>query len=137
MALSHLFLLIKSHHPCILILVETCVDSSYVDRIVAKSNMTHSMVAEAQGFSKGIWILWNSNCIQIKPVAIDNQIITVVVCNNKSKLWLLSTIYASPIPAKRQRLREYLIQLGRLVNFPWLETEDFNQVTHASEKNGG
>lgn len=61
----------------------------------------------------------------------------VFIWIDNSPPWLLSTVYESPMATYRQHLWEYLLQLGNLVDIPWLMLGDFNQILHPSEKKGG
>lgn len=105
--------------------------------IVAKTRFNASIVFEAQGFSGGIWILWDKAILGLDLISVDDQIINTLVYSPQRKPWLLSAIYVSPNPLFQQHLWYYLGNLGVVVNLSWLLLGDFNQVSENSEKRGG
>lgn len=80
-AFRHLLLLVRRYNPDILILEETRLASNYIDKIIAKTRLNASIVSEAHGFSRDIWILWDKNNLELDLVSLDDQIINMVVCS--------------------------------------------------------
>lgn len=78
-SISHLFELINSVHPDILILMETRVHSSFVLSFISSSVFTHFAATETIGFSGGIWLLWNSSVGDLEVLAVDDQIVSALV----------------------------------------------------------
>lgn len=56
------------------------------------------MCVEAQGFVGGIWILWDASVVDLEVVAMDAQVITIIIFHQCKVEWVLSVIYASPNP---------------------------------------
>lgn len=83
-ALRHL-LLVRSNNPDILILEEPRVHSKFIARITASTRFNAHIVIEANGFSGGIWILWDDSCVHLELVLLDDQIINVVVWSNNHR----------------------------------------------------
>lgn len=134
--LRHLFLLVRKYSCSILVLLETRVNSSYINSNLAKSCFTYFIVSEAIGFSGGIWVLWNSLDVQVEAIFVDPQVINCLVSHNTQHPWLLSILYATPNSVWHTCLWEYLARLGEGLKFPWLLTGDFNQITDSHEKRG-
>lgn len=61
----------RSHKPDILILEETRVPSTLIDKITAKTYFNAKMVTEATGFSGGIWILWYASNLRLELLSLD------------------------------------------------------------------
>lgn len=135
--LRHLRDLLTVHKPDILILLETRCVTDVVQEIFKFSALTDSIVSEAHGFAGGIWILWNRDKLHLEPLAVHDQIVSVLVRSVVCLIWVLSAIYASPNPFFREELWQYILQLGPLITLPWLLLGDFNQVLSGSEKKGG
>lgn len=76
--------------------METRCSSTVIAEIFKISMFNQSIVSEAVGFSGGIWILWDSRCLQLESLAIHAQIVTVLICQARNVIWVLSAIYASP-----------------------------------------
>lgn len=76
----------RMHDPCVVILVELKVSSIAARSFIRWSRLNQVLVAEAQVFSRGIWVLWDDQRIHVEKLAIHNQIITVVVMENNQFL---------------------------------------------------
>lgn len=74
---------------------ETQCPSSGINKLCSSLNFTHNLVAEAMGFSGGLWIMWNDSKVQLEEVSIDAQIINVLVHFGNQRPWLLSAIASS------------------------------------------
>ena len=79
------------------------------------------------GYSGGLWLLWNSDKMDIQSLANTEQEIHVEVKVRSSNLnWVLSAIYASPKNEERKILWENLAKVAELHNLPWVMAGDFN-----------
>ncbi|KAK9938788.1 hypothetical protein M0R45_015509 [Rubus argutus] len=92
---------------------------------------------EATGFSGGIWLLWNENKVHVDFVDSNVQSITVKIALPGKPTWLFSAIYASPTPAVRSTLWNYLDNLILSHDLPWMLMGDFNELVSSSDKNCG
>jgi hypothetical protein len=54
------------------------------------------LVAEARGFSGGIWIMWNNLDIKVQLIKTDFHFLHVQVKEKDMEPWLLTVVYASP-----------------------------------------
>lgn len=64
-ALQHLLMSLRTHVPNILILCETQVPSTTIQRILNKSHLDKFIVSEVLGFIGGIWMLWNNSTVDV------------------------------------------------------------------------
>ncbi|KAM1885493.1 hypothetical protein ACFX14_038166 [Malus domestica] len=92
-------------------------------------------VVDANGFSGGVWHLWNNEVVKLTVVACSSQTIIAVVMDGQTQ-WMLTMVYASPCPHVRSHLWPYLDGVSATSNMPWLIAGDFNELIHSSEKKG-
>ena len=85
-----------------------------------------------------LWLLWNSNKVEVEALANTEQEIhvEVKVCTFNST-WLFSAIYTSPKSKERQVLCSNLSKVAELHNKPWIMTGDFNEPLVEGAKFGG
>lgn len=120
----------------VLCIVEPRISGKRAQNIIKSLNFEKSYIVEAQGFSGGMWLLWNDSVVSMEVLSHTSQTITVLM-NNKGGDWLLTFIYASPTPNTRKNLWKYLDDLGSLSNLPWVLMGDFNEICSSAEKKGG
>nr|POE77003.1 hypothetical protein CFP56_57529 [Quercus suber] len=92
--------------------------------------------SDANGFSGGIWILWNSDEITLDILSVTDQAIHafVQVCtSNPNSVWLFSAIYANPNLSTRIHLWEDLASFASCHFVPWLLAGDFNDILNDHE----
>lgn len=134
----HLQELIRSFKPTVLALLETKINSNLSAPYICKSSSFNKFVcAEAIGFAGGIWLFWDDTVIDLEVIAVDDQIITVIVRTLYRVDCVLSVVYASPVYMLRSSLWEYLEALGSVMTAPWLLIGDWNQVLVPADKSGG
>lgn len=67
-------------HLDIICLFETRNSGSRANKIIARIGMNKSFWVEANGFARGIWILWNAT-INVDTVCFTNQLVHLRVKN--------------------------------------------------------
>lgn len=77
------------------------------DHIIRNIGYSHSHRTEAAGFSGGIWMLWNDN-VEVFVLANNLQYVHAKVMKNNSLAFVVTAVYASPNPARRNVLWDYL-----------------------------
>ncbi|XVF13155.1 hypothetical protein REPUB_Repub08aG0183800 [Reevesia pubescens] len=135
--LSHVKELIRLHNVEILVVAEPRISGLAADKVIRKLRFNGHTKIDAIGFSGGIWILWKSTIGQVQVFDKFEQGITLFIDNGSGVKWVFSAIYASHSPSLRESLWNYLTNMDRLDNLPWLRMGDFNQVLASSEKQGG
>lgn len=88
---SVLFEFLRMHRPSsILALVEIKVHSSAVQIILEKTQFNCIIVAEANGFSRDIWVLWNDTNLKFEILSVYDEIITLAI---KMVIWSLRSFW--------------------------------------------
>ena len=81
-----------------------------------------------------MWILWDSNQLDITELASTEQEIHVIVNSSSKPPWLFSAIYANPQYVERRLLWEKLEFVASLHSMPWIVASDFNEVLMREDK---
>ena len=110
---------VNNHNPAILIIMETRVSGERAREITSRLPFDGVILTDTIGFSGGIWMLWDSDRVEVVPLSNTEQEIHVTVKVRSSNLsWLLSAIYASPRHVERQVLWNNLTEVAELHNMP-------------------
>lgn len=104
------------------------------DNRIKKLGFPHSVKTDAQGFSGGIWVMWNDSLGSISVLGLHPQIITLLVERQGEPAWIISAVYGSPNPTTRVELWEYIKQCSFFNNTPWILIGDFNQILSGEEQ---
>ena len=73
-------------------------------------------------------MLWNTNKVDILPLANTEQEIHIVVkVQNSNSNWLFTVVYASSRSVERHILWNNLMKVAELYNMPWIIAGDFNE----------
>lgn len=67
--------LVSMHHVSVLIILEPRISGEQANKVCRKLGFSDYFRVEAEGFSGGIWLLWNSNQIEVE--AYSSQLIHV------------------------------------------------------------
>lgn len=57
------------------------------------TSFLNSVRIETEGFSEGIWVLWNSNVINVKVISSSRQVINMLIQEDRDEEWLLSCLF--------------------------------------------
>lgn len=87
---------ISSYKPKILILLETWITSKKADSVIRRLGFHFNYRQEAEGFSGGIWLLWNDDSIKLSILLSHKQIVHASICSIFF-IGFISAIYRSPI----------------------------------------
>ena len=103
--------MVQKHNPAILVVMETHVGGNRVREITERLHFDGAIRSDAVGFASGIWVLWNSDRVNVAHLASTEQEIHFTVKVRISNvIWLFSTVYASPRYAERHILWNNLIK---------------------------
>ena len=128
--------LVRINKPSVLVLVETHISGDQAQKICDKIGFMGQQRVEAQGFSGGIWMLWDTNTVTITSYGSHSQHITVEVRKVGEDPWLFSAVYASPDSTLRKELWKELEKIKDDYSGPWLLAGDFNETMSMTERNG-
>ena len=86
-----------NHRPSIMVITETRVGGSRVEKIIDGLPFYGFITTNTIGYAGGLWILWRSEEAEVKLLTTTEQEIhaTVKVCASNLS-WLFTAIYASP-----------------------------------------
>lgn len=121
--------IVKMNNVDCLIICEPKVQFASAEKHLLQLGFTDYAVAEATGFSGGIWMLWKNGNFQVELIDSNFQSITVQVSWNGIQSWLLTGIYASPCKSSRRALWNYLAHLHAAVQLPWILIGDLMRLS--------
>ena len=135
---SHVRELVHNHNPAILVVMETRVGGDREREITDKLPFVNAYHTETIGYAGGLWMLWNSDRVNITPMSsTEQEIHAIVTVLNSHSNWLFTAVYASPRSAERHILWNNLIKVLELHNLPWVMAGDFNEPLTEKDKYGG
>nr|XP_023927086.1 uncharacterized protein LOC112038505 [Quercus suber] len=117
--------------------METKVCGDRAKRIVDRIHMDEAIIANSIGLSGGLWLLWDSNQVEVVELSSTEQEIHVSVSSPSKPHWLLSAVYGSPRFAERCLLWDNLNSVAESHSMPWVIAGDFNEVLMGDDKFGG
>ena len=97
----------RLHRPSIVVIMETRISSARANDLSFNLGFDSVCHSDVNGFSGGIWILWNSDETNLDILLVTDQAIQVCA-SNLDFVWLFSTIYVNPNLSTRLHLWEDL-----------------------------
>ena len=135
---GHIRNLVQEHNPAILVVMETKLGGDKAKEITDKMPFDGAIHTNTIGYSGGLWLLWNSDFVEVELLAKTEQEIHIEVQVRNSRLtWLFSTIYTSPRSEERSIFWDNLAKVVELHNLPWVMAGDFNEPLINEDKFGG
>ena len=135
---GHIRDLVQEHDPAILVVMETKLGGDRVKAITDRLPLDGAIHTDTIGYSGGLWLLWNSDIVEVELLAKTEQEIHAEVKVRTSRLtWLFLAIYASPRSEERCILWENPTKVAELHNLPWVMAGDFNEPLIDEDKFGG
>ena len=129
--------MVQKHNLVILVVRETHVGGNRAREITEMLPFDGIIRSNAVGFASGIWVLWNSNRVDVAHLASTEQEIHFTVKVRISNvIWLFSIVYASPRCAERHILWNNIMKVADLHNMPWVIAGDFNEPLVNDDKFG-
>ncbi|XP_028094913.1 uncharacterized protein LOC114294916 [Camellia sinensis] len=123
----------KIHRPSIIVLMETKIELSLMGSFFNKLGFTTSSHVDPVGRSVGIWVLWDPFKATVKALEVNAQVILAKIQRDNHADWVLSAVYAGPIPRNRELLWDNLESIADNMNLPWLVAGDFNDIAFWGE----
>ena len=99
---NHVRELARFHNPAILVIIETKLGGAHAKEIADRLPFDGAIHTETVGFTRGLWLLWNSDLVEVVHLENTEQEIHVevkVLATNLS--WIFSAVYASPRSIER------------------------------------
>lgn len=134
---SRILCLIRTHKTLLVCLVETRANSDRTDCFTKRIPRGWDWAATlADGYSKGILVLWHNSIGQVSLIAVSKQALHIIISTNPSNNFMVSVIYNSTRFRKQCFLWHELSKLTSL-RLPWIVLGDFNSILCKSEHRGG
>ncbi|XP_062009065.1 uncharacterized protein LOC133725714 [Rosa rugosa] len=129
--------LVRLHSIDILAICEPRVQFARASTTLNNLGFSDSRVMEAEGFSGGLWLLWNKNKVKVDFIDENFRSISIKITLTGKPAWMLTVVYASPNHTSRASLWSYFDNLAANNNLPWMLIGDFNELVSSVDKNGG
>ncbi|KAL7254135.1 hypothetical protein ACSBR1_008521 [Camellia fascicularis] len=126
--------LVAMHKPDLIVLMETKVDLSSIGMFFNSLGYTASSHVDPIGKSEGIWMLWNTNNVNVRVSEANSQMILATISKQNYPDWMLAAVYANPNPRIREELWDSLENIAPTNQLPWLLAGDFNDHASPEEK---
>lgn len=114
------------------IFLEPRISGATADAVCMKMGKDRWIRSEADGFSGGVWVLWNEGKTDLKLKYSDKFFLHIEAKTGGGKEWELMAVHARPNLSVQMFLWERLnaIAVRRL----WMLVGDFNCVLHDNER---
>ncbi|KAL7213994.1 hypothetical protein ACSBR1_026425 [Camellia fascicularis] len=126
--------LVRNHHPGIIILLEPKIPFSSKGNFFNNLGYTAASILDPVGRAGGIWMLWDTEQVNVRASVISNQVIQATIHKEDYEEWVISAVYASPNPSNREALWDNLEGTARTMDKPWLVSGDFNDFVSQDER---
>ncbi|KAK1318512.1 hypothetical protein QJS10_CPB04g00904 [Acorus calamus] len=127
---------IKAHKFSFVSLMETKLDIEGHQVLKRKLRFHNSSFLSAEG---RLCLFWNSALVDVSILEHSPQHIHCsIFCKQTSRIFFVTSVYASNLYAERLMLWKIITQISTKVNgSPWIVGGDYNEVRYSSEKFGG
>lgn len=122
----------RVYKPAVIVLVEPRIFGTMADEVCRKLGMDRWVRSEAEGFSGGIWCLWDENEIKVELRHARAYFIHLSVHFARGRRWEMTAVYAPPSSCKRRKFWEKIDEVK--IEDPWLTIGDFNCVLQDMER---
>ncbi|XP_075665271.1 uncharacterized protein LOC142634916 [Castanea sativa] len=121
-----------------MVVMETRIGGDRAKEVTDRLPFDGAIHTEMIGMAGGIWLLWNSDRVEVVHLANTEQEIHVEVKLLPSNLsWIFTAVYASSRCVERQILWGNLSKVAEFHNLPWVTAGDFNEPLVDGDKFGG
>lgn len=125
--------LLASFCPLIFVILEPRISAFEADDICRRLGKRDWVRSDADGFSGGIWVLWNRDEVSLRVVYVEKYFIHLIIDEGRRAAWELTAVYASPKHHLRPPIWE---RIGLIQHkYPWALIGDFNCTLADHERN--
>ncbi|KAG6420771.1 hypothetical protein SASPL_117310 [Salvia splendens] len=122
--------------PHIIVLLEPRISGKNADKSIRRIGYPNFHRMEANGFSGGIWLLWD-DFWHVEVLDTKNQFIHCRVWDERDMNFKFTAVYGHPSPSRRDILWQQLTDIQTASELPWVLLGDFNSIARGSERVGG
>lgn len=115
---------------------EPRISGGNADDACKKIGFANWVRVEANGFSGGIWVLWNET-LHVEVKYTNPQFILMQVKEGHEEPYWVSAVYVSPSKALRRKLWMELDATKCNIEAPWISIGDYNATINAEERSSG
>ncbi|KAI9120536.1 hypothetical protein K1719_007569 [Acacia pycnantha] len=126
---------LKSHYQLnFMAILETRCSKEMSEGRARQLSFPNMELMDCEGYSGGIWCLWDHNIYAISLLERHHQFIHLQVTGAAGSTWMITVVYASPSSGSRRTLWENLSRIALSCQGPWLVGGDFNGTLLFSER---
>lgn len=125
----------KRYKLDIVVILESRISGRQVNNVIKSWGFKNSCRMQAEGFSGGIWILWEMAELLVNVLVRDEQFLHCRI-GLGSEFMTFMAVYASPTEQRRSRIWEELFKISCDIHEPWLIAKDFNEIKSPLEQKG-
>ncbi|KAI9117634.1 hypothetical protein K1719_011800 [Acacia pycnantha] len=126
----------RRHKPELVVILEPRISGGQATKVIKSWGFNFSKRVEAEGFSGGIWLLWEVEGLTVDILRWEDQFIHCKVRLGSDTMFF-TAVYASPSEQKRGRIWSGLQNIANEMVEPWMIAGDFNEIKSPLEKKGG
>ena len=108
-----------------------------MEKVKDKCNMKHGLIVPSEGKCEGQALLWKEEITMEVQTYFQTHVDTLADGGAGIGWWHLTRFYGNSDTAKRLESWAKLQHLKGTLTLPWPPIGDFNEITRASEKEGG
>ena len=117
--LKHVSALVHNHNLAIMVVMETQIGGGREKQVTDRMPFDGAYHTETIGYAGGLWMLWNSDKVEVTLLSsIEQEIHAVVKVRNSNSSWMFTIVYASPRIVERHILWNNLAKVSDLHNMP-------------------
>ncbi|XP_028768574.1 uncharacterized protein LOC114726176 [Neltuma alba] len=117
-----------------LALVETRSDKQKTEKRIGGIGFHDYTFIEAEGYSEGIWCLWNAGVRKVEVIERHRQFLHLYLETSRLERYFFTVIYANPHVMNRRSLWGELHRIDSAMHDPWIIGGDFNATLFSSER---
>ncbi|KAI9114964.1 hypothetical protein K1719_013977 [Acacia pycnantha] len=125
----------KQYNLDVIVILEPRISGNQAKKCIKSWGFNHSCRMEAEGFSGGIWIVWERADLIVDTLVKDQHFIHCKLILGSESM-TFSAVYASPTENRRSRTWEDLYKISCDTSDPWLIAGDFNEIKSPLEQKG-
>lgn len=118
--------------PMLIILLEPKISGDEAAEVCKGAGMSHWIRSDVEGFSRGIWLLWNEEKFHLDLIHAHRFFVHVEVADEKGIKWLLTACMPVPDASIQKHMWESLDEMW--VEGPWMLVGDFNCILQGGER---
>ncbi|KAI9071004.1 hypothetical protein K1719_047036 [Acacia pycnantha] len=126
----------KQYNLDVIVILEPRISGNQANKCIKSWGFNHSCRMEAEGFSGGIWIVWERADLIVDTLVKDQHFIHCKLILGSESM-TFSAVYASLTENRRSKTWEDLYKISCDTSDPWLIAGDFNEIKSPLEQKGG